>query len=84
MIGIILAFFHLSGNIPFVRHQLYIAVILFGNILNVSLYISAVIPSSPGAFLLLIPSISLPISSLVNSRSSGVLGCLSVNSLICL
>jgi hypothetical protein len=40
--------------------------------LNVCLYISSVIPSSAGAFLLSMPFITLLISSLVNSLSSGV------------
>ena len=71
VIGIIFTFFHLSGKTPFFKQLLYNAVMLFGNILNVSLYISAVIPSSPGAFLF-IPSTTFLTSPLVNSRSSGV------------
>ena len=55
VISVIFAFFHLSGKSPFFKQLLYNALKLFGNILNVSFYISAVIPSSPGAFLLFIP-----------------------------
>jgi hypothetical protein len=55
---------------------------LFGIILNVCLNISAVIPSSSGAFLLSMPSITLLISSIVNSQSSGVFGGRVVLSLI--
>src|SRR5215469_16195137 len=84
VIGMIFAFFHLSGKTPFLRQLLYNAVMLFGNILNVILYISTVIPSSPGAFLLFIPSITLRISSLVNSQLSGVFGCRASKSLACL
>jgi hypothetical protein len=48
VIGMIFAFFHISGKIPFLKQPLHTAVMLFGSGLTVCLNISAVIPSSPG------------------------------------
>jgi hypothetical protein len=84
VIGEIFAFFHISGKIPVFRQRLYIAVMLVGNILNDCLNISAVIASSPGAFLLPMPSITRLISSIVNLQSSGVFGGRVALSLTCL
>jgi hypothetical protein len=70
-IGIILAIFQCFGKRPPFKHSLLIVIVL-GILLKIRTRISLVIPSGPGAFLGLNPSIVRLTSSWVNSESSVV------------
>ena len=54
-IYITFALFHILGKQAVLRHQLYKAVVDFGNKLKARWRMSLVIPSSPGALFLFIP-----------------------------
>jgi hypothetical protein len=71
-IGISFERFYLVGKTRFRKHSLYIPVMYFGKVSNACLKISPVIPSSPGACLLVMLSTAFLISAKVNYLSSGV------------
>ena len=70
VIGITSTFFHLCGNVPLLRHPLYMAVMYLGKICTKLLKTSLGMPSSPGALFLPMLITAFLTSCTINSLSS--------------